>query len=132
MQRAFNAPGKAPYEILASIPEDAKAIGVLLRAMGIQTSQRIENIYPFHERLVDGFDIETQGVIFVDVGAGHGHMVAGLRAAIPRLPGRLVAQDLPYMITTAPEVAGFEWQAYDFFTEQPIKCKTLAFIIEHM
>ena len=127
MQLAFNAPGKAPYEIFGSMPENAKAIGILLSAMGIRKSQRIEVVYPILERLVTGFDRTLQDVLFIDIGAGNGHMAAGLRSAMPELPGRIIAQDLPGMIASAPSTpAGIEVQAYDFFTEQPIKSKFAA------
>ena len=121
MQRAFNAPGKAPYEIFGSMPQSAKSIGMLLSAMGIQKPQRIENIYPIQERVVDGFDSELSDTLFVDVGAGHGHMVARLRAAMSQLPGR---KTFPNMINTAPQAADIVMQAYDFFTEQPTRSKT--------
>ena len=120
MQRAFDSPGRAPYEIFGSRPDSAKAIGMVLSAMGIPKAQRIENVYPIKERLVDGFDSKLQDAFFVDVGAGHGHMVAGLRNALPDLPGRLIAQDLPNMIQSAPKAPDVEMLPYDFFTEQPI------------
>ena len=123
MQLAFNAPGKAPYEIFGSMPEHAKAIGILLNAMGTKSSQRIENVYPVQARLLDGYDGTISDVLFVDIGAGNGHVVSGLKEAFPQLPGRLIAQDLQGMIATAPSVTGVEMQAYDFFTEQPIKSK---------
>ena len=127
MQLAFNAPGKSPYEIFGSMPESAKAIGILLSAMGIRKSQRIEVVYPILERLVAGFDHTLQDVLFVDIGAGNGHMAARLRTAMPELPGRIIAQDLPGMIATAPSPpAGVEMQAHDFFTEQPVKSKSAA------
>lgn len=127
MQLAFNAPNKAPYEIFGSMPENAKAIGTLLSAMGVRKSQRIEAVYPIRERLVAGFDSTTQDVLFVDIGAGNGHMAAGLRSAMPDLPGRIIAQDLPGMIASAPSSpAGIEMQSYDFFTEQPVKRKLTA------
>ena len=125
MQLAFNAPGQAPYQIFSSMPESAKAIGILLSAMGIRKSQRIEQVYPVLDRLVAGFDPTLQEVLFVDIGAGNGHMAAGLRLAIPDLPGRVVAQDQPGMIASSPPPpAGVELQTYDFFTEQPIKSKS--------
>ena len=127
MQLAFNAPGKAPYQIFGSMPESAKAIGILLSAMGVRKSQRIEQVYPVLDRLVAGFDRTLQDVLFVDIGAGNGHMAAGLRSAMPDLPGRVLAQDQPGMIASAPPPpAGVELQAYDFFTEQPIKSKNAA------
>ena len=103
------------------MPESAKAIGMLLSAMGIQKSQRTEDIYPIQERVVDGFNSQLSDTLFVDFGAGHGHMVAGLRTAMPELPGHFVGQDLPNMNKTAPQAAGVVMQAYNFFTEQPIK-----------
>ena len=125
MQLAFNAPGKSPYEIFGSMPENAKAIGILLSTMGIRKSQRIEAVYPIHERLVAGYDRTLQEVLFIDIGAGNGHMAAGLRSAMPELPGRIIAQDLPGMIASAPSTPeGVEMQAYDFFTEQPVKSKS--------
>lgn len=48
-------------------------------------------------------------------------MVVGLRSAMPDLPGRM----LPTVIGAASGLPpGVEMQAYDFFTEQPIKCKS--------
>ena len=125
MQLAFDAPGKAPYEIFVSKLETAKAIGTILGAMGISKSQRIESVYPIQERLVNGFDEKIQDALVVDIGAGSAHVVAALRSAMPDLPGRLVAQDLPTVIGAAPDPPpGVEKQAYDFFTKQPIKCKS--------
>ena len=43
---------------------------------------------------------------------------------MPDLPGRLVAQDLPFVVEAVSGLPpGVEVQAHDFFTEQPIKCK---------
>ena len=125
MQLAFDAPGKAPYEIFVSKPESAKAIGTILAAMGVPKFYRIESVYPIHERLVQGFDESLQDAFFVDIGAGNAHVVAGLRSAMPDLPGRLVAQDLPFVVGAVSGLPpGVEVQAHDFFTEQPIKCKS--------
>lgn len=121
VQRAWNAPGKKTYEIFASRPDTVKAIGMLLATMGTRPSQRVQNTYPVQKRLVEGFDKDVSEVMLVDVGAGHSHALDGLREAMPGIPGRFIAQDLPYMIKNAPQVEGIEWQAYDFFTEQPVK-----------
>ena len=125
MQLAFDAPGKAQYAIYVSKPESAKALGTLLAAMGVPKIYRIESVYPIRERLVHGFDESLQDALFVDIGAGNAHVVAGLRSAMPDLPGRMVAQDLPSVIAAVSGLPpGVEMQAYDFFTEQPIKCKS--------
>ncbi len=52
MRLAFDAPGKAPYEIFVSKRESAKAIGTIQAAMGVPNFYRIESVYPIHERLV--------------------------------------------------------------------------------
>ena len=125
MQLAFDAPGKAPYDIFVSQPESAKAIGTILAAMGVPKLYRIESVYPIRERLVKGFNESLRDAIFVEIGAGNAHVVVGLRSAMPDLPGRMVAQDLPAVIRAASTPPpGVEMQAYDFFTEQPIKCKS--------
>ncbi|KAL8741706.1 MAG: hypothetical protein Q9190_005720 [Brigantiaea leucoxantha] len=122
MQLAFNAPGKAPYEIFVSKPESAKAIGMILNAMGIPPSQQVQYTYPLQQELVDGFDKSESDAFLVDIGAGNAHVVSALRKAMPHIPGRLVAQDLAPVIASAPALAEpDEKQAHDFFTEQPIK-----------
>lgn len=122
MQLAFDAPGKAPYEIFVSKPESAKAIGIIINAIGISPAQQISSVYPIHERLVAGFDASLSDAFFIDIGAGNAHVVKALRREMPDLPGRLVAQDLAPVIVNASDLPeGVEKQAYDFFTEQPIK-----------
>ena len=102
-----------------------KAIGTILAAMGVPKLYRIKSVYPIPERLVQGFDESFQYALSVDIGAGNAHAVAGLRSAMPDLPGGLITQDLPTIIVAAlAPPLGVEMQAYDFFTEQPIKCKS--------
>ena len=63
------------------MPESEKAIGTMLAAMGVSTLYRIESIYPIRERLVHGFDKALKDALFVDIGAGNAHVVAGLQSA---------------------------------------------------
>ncbi|PWY89354.1 sterigmatocystin 8-O-methyltransferase precursor [Aspergillus heteromorphus CBS 117.55] len=73
---------------------------------------------------VDGFDSDSadDSVLIVDVGGGEGHYLRALKEKIPSLPGRLVLQDLPHVISSikAPP-RGVELMSYDFFTPQPVK-----------
>ena len=95
--------------------------------MGVPKLYRTESVYPIRERFVKGFDESLQDALSVGIGAENAHVVVGLRSAMPALPGRMVAQDLPAVIraaSTPPPPPGVEMQAYDFFTEQPIKCKS--------
>lgn len=101
------------------MPVSAKAIATMLAAMGVSKLYRIQSIYPIRERLVHGFDRSLQDALFVEVRVGNAHVVAGLRSAMPDPPGRMVAQE-----AAVGPPPGVEMQAYDFFTEQPIRCKS--------
>jgi hypothetical protein len=59
--------------------------------------------------------------MMVDVGGGCGHQAKPLKDTFPNLPGKLVVQDLPQM--EGKGIPGIEFQAHDFFLEQPIKGK---------
>ncbi|KAL8842374.1 MAG: hypothetical protein Q9176_002763 [Flavoplaca citrina] len=59
---------------------------------------------------------------FVDIGGNIGHQCRRLKAKYPTLPGRIICQDLPETITSAPPmVEGVEMMPYDFFTPQPVQ-----------
>ncbi|KAL8927859.1 MAG: hypothetical protein Q9172_001159 [Xanthocarpia lactea] len=59
---------------------------------------------------------------FVDIGGNIGHQCLRLKAKYPSLPGRIICQDLPETIGSAPPmVAGVEMMPYDFFTPQPVQ-----------
>ena len=93
--------------------------------MDVPKLYRTESVYLIRERFIQGFDDSLQDALFVDIGAGNAHVVVGLRSAMPDLPGRMVAQDLPAVIRAASTPPpGVEMQANDFFTEQPIKRKS--------
>lgn len=83
------------------------------------------DIYPAQERLIDGFDMnETDGVLFVDVAGGIGHYTDQFLSKFPDAPGRLVVQDLPGVIEAIQNLhPRIERNAYDMFTENPIKGK---------
>ncbi|KAI0899293.1 putative O-methyltransferase [Annulohypoxylon nitens] len=76
--------------------------------------------YPISERLVEGFDASNDGVMLVDVGGGLGHDLRELKEKHPSLPGSLILQDRPEVISTVSGGA-FQSTAHDFFTSQPVK-----------
>ena len=129
MARAFNTPGTHSYEIFASKPESARAVGTLMNMMGGKPQERLQHVYPIQEHLIDGFDPSASDVLFVDVGAGHGHVVAELKETFPNLRGRLVSEDLEHMVTSSPKAAGVEYLVHDFFTEQPLKSKSVPRVV---
>lgn len=88
-----------------------------------------ERFYPVRERLgqeltsKDGSD----SVLLVDVGGGLGHDLKDFQTKHSDLSGRLILQDQPSVIAQIePETAkGIDLTAHDFFTEQPVKGKSL-------
>ncbi|KAK9424384.1 putative O-methyltransferase [Seiridium unicorne] len=78
--------------------------------------------YPIEERLTQMFDSKSSGVLLVDVGGGTGHDLKELKEKHPSLPGKLILQDQPDVISTVQGAEGiFEPMSHDFFMPQPIK-----------
>ena len=91
--------------------------------MAVQASGKTlwadEGAYPVKDRLGDA---EEDEVLVVDLGGGSGHDLLGFKARHPNLKGRLVLEELPYMINQlAGKVDGIELVEHDFNTPQPIK-----------
>lgn len=59
--------------------------------------------------------------LYVNVGGGVGHQSAQFKAAFPKIPGRIILQDMPHTIADALQTEGVENMAHDFFQPQPIK-----------
>lgn len=82
-----------------------------------------DGAYPVKERLSSATEDE---VLVVDIGGGAGHDLLGFRARHPDLKGRLVLEELPYMIKqVADKSDGLELVEHDFYTLQPIKGSSL-------
>lgn len=78
-----------------------------------------EGAYPVKERLGNA---EEDEVCVVDLGGVTGHDLLALKARHPDLKGRLVLQELPYMINQAKDkLDGIELVKRDFRDPQPIK-----------
>ncbi|CAG9998520.1 unnamed protein product [Clonostachys byssicola] len=79
--------------------------------------------YPIQQRLANGFEPTISDVVLVDVGGGLGHDMRELKEKHPSLPGRLVLQDRPEVISSLASTGEtvFEPTSHDFFTEQPVK-----------
>ncbi|MCJ1426479.1 hypothetical protein MMC29_004382 [Sticta canariensis] len=81
------------------------------------------DIYPLQDRLASDLDEEENAVLLVDIGGGLGHDLRDFGNRRGSMPGRLVLQDLPAIISEVdsskkPEV---EAMAYDYYTPQPIE-----------
>lgn len=80
--------------------------------------------YPVQEQLIDKFDAQLSDVLLVDVGGGLGHDLRELREKYLALPGQLILQDRPEVVSEAPTDPDndeiFQAMAHDFFTPQPV------------
>jgi hypothetical protein len=81
------------------------------------------DIYPV-ERLIDGSNHHPEAVLLVDIGGNQGHDLEKLQANYPGLPGRLILQDMPKIVSIV-EKPGIEAMGYSFLDPQPIKGKQL-------
>ncbi|KAL8721599.1 MAG: hypothetical protein Q9225_001763 [Loekoesia sp. 1 TL-2023] len=77
--------------------------------------------YPVEDRLGNGMKEGTEEVLLVDVGGGLGHDLELLKQQHAHVPGRLILQEKPEVISqiTAPNTI-FEKMAHDFFTPQSV------------
>ncbi len=83
------------------------------------------DFYPFKERLGRGLKGESEALI-VDVGGSLGHDLVAFKAKHPELPGRLVLQDLPAVISQVDVIKpGIEPTIHDFLTPQAVKGSSL-------
>ena len=77
------------------------------------------DVFPFEEELSHNMTPETP--LFVDIGGGVGHQCVAIRTKFPKLPGRIILQDLQPMVAQAIPAEGVEAMAHDFWTPQPVK-----------
>ena len=116
----WGVPNTTLFEYLATNPAAGKRFGAMMavQASG-KTSWADEGAYPVKARLGNA---EEDEVLVVDLGGGSGHDLLGFKARHPDVKGRLVLQELPYMINQVTgKVDGIELVKHDFNTTQPIK-----------
>jgi hypothetical protein len=78
--------------------------------------------FPVQERLIDGADSHDRAAFLVDIGGSLGHDLEEFNRKHPKVPGRLILQDLQSVLVQINYLDDrIERMAYDFFTENPIK-----------
>lgn len=83
------------------------------------------DVYPV-ERLLDGaISSCPEAVFLVDIGGNQGHDLSKFHTRYPEVPGRLILQDLPKIVSGAQKHPGIERMGYSFLDPQPIKRKFL-------
>lgn len=83
------------------------------------------DIYPLQDRLAHNLNEEENAVLLVDIGGGVGHDLRDFGNRRGSMPGRLVLQDLPAIISEvdSSKKPAVEAMAYDYYTPQPIEGK---------
>ncbi|KAI9725899.1 MAG: hypothetical protein M1834_009462 [Cirrosporium novae-zelandiae] len=83
-----------------------------------------EHFNDFHSflELLAGFSGGKDDVLLIDIAGGRGQDVGAFAARFPSVPGRLILQDLPYVIKDITKLdSRIEKMVYDFFTPQPVQ-----------
>ena len=114
------------WEYLKEDPERAKTFNSGMQSLAtVGVEAKSVGCYPFNEEL-GREEVKEMDVIIVDVGGGRGQALKAIKAASPRLEGRMVLQDMPDVIEDA-KAGGLpsfiEPMAGSFFERQPIEGK---------
>lgn len=120
--RAYNKPlGTSFWGILSSTPH-VPACMTCMASYNEGHKDELE-FYTIEERLAKGADSDTNAVMMVDVGSGHGQPAINLKNQFPHLPGKLIVQGLPHAFPEGKDgMHDIEYMPHDFMTDQPIKC----------
>lgn len=107
-----------PFAWMQSHPYEFKAF------VSWMTAQRKDmptwlDVFPVEEHLCGS--IQTESVLFVDIGGGPGHQCMAFKQRYPQIEGRIILQDTEDVIREALSIPGVEAMVHDFWTEQPIK-----------
>lgn len=101
--------------------------GSFFKYMGLEEKNRGRwlDLYPF-ERETLGWDAHQP--VFVDIGGNVGYYCAKFKEKFPKVPGRVILQDLPSTLAHALPTSGVEAMGHDFFTPQGIKSKATSIL----
>ena len=117
------------WEYLKEDPERAKVFNSGMQSLAtVGVEARSAGHYPFDEEL-GREELKETDVVVVDVGGGRGQALKAIKAASPRLKGRMVLQDTADVIEDA-KAGGLpsfiEPMAGSFFERQPIEGRQTA------
>jgi demethylsterigmatocystin 6-O-methyltransferase len=79
----------------------------------------------------EGADLDDTAILFVDVGGGLGHQCQSLRLKKPHLKGRVILEDRPEVVRSAPKIEGVEFVEQDFLQTQAIRGMWLARLLQN-
>ena len=89
------------------------------------------DFYDIEHHLASDLSREANAVLVVDVGGGRGHEIQEMKARYPRLPGRLILQDLAGSVDGLVAPPGTEVMPHNFFGAQPIR-GTFGIVVPHL
>ena len=77
------------------------------------------DVFPYENEL--GTNTTHTTPLFVDIGGAMGHQCVAFKERFSQLPGRVILQDLPQVISNVPSNEGVEAMAYNFWEPQPVQ-----------
>ncbi|PVI05885.1 putative sterigmatocystin 8-O-methyltransferase precursor [Periconia macrospinosa] len=107
------------FEWLSQRPKVQSAFNATMEIARNGRGQEWFEFYPVAEKLTLA-DRDSTAILLVDIGGNVGYDLINFQRRFPELPGRLVFEDLPTIISsvdTLPE--GVEAVGHDFFQPQP-------------
>ncbi len=107
-----------PFAWMKSHPYEFKAFVAWMTAQRKNMPTWLD-VFPVKEQLCVG--IQTDSVLFVDIGGGPGHQCVALKERYPHVKGRIILQDTEEVIREALSIPGVEPMVHELWTEQPIK-----------
>ena len=78
------------------------------------------SVFPV-EKEVGAWSAEPDKALFVDIGGSFGHQCIAFKARYPKLPGRIILQDIPQTLEHVKPIEGVEIMVQNFFEPQVIK-----------
>ncbi|XPS77150.1 hypothetical protein M3J07_009187 [Ascochyta lentis] len=105
-------------------PEKAAASYLFMAENKKEAAKWVDGKVPTNDLILSNEEIADGRVMLVDVGGGSGHQCEALRKAFPHLKGRILVQDLPFMVDRIDmehaRTVQFEVVPHDFFQPQPV------------
>ncbi|KAH8819160.1 S-adenosyl-L-methionine-dependent methyltransferase [Xylogone sp. PMI_703] len=126
---AHQTGGKTMWQYLDQYPARLDAFNAAQKVNG-EANPWTVSLYPFEEELRK-FTTNDDTVLLIDIGGGVGHVAKQIRGLTQNIPGKVILQDRPAVISEITDpLPGVEKMEYDFFTPQPLK-GALIYYIRH-
>ncbi|KAF2000842.1 o-methyltransferas-like protein [Amniculicola lignicola CBS 123094] len=105
-------------------PEKAAASYAFMAENKKEAPKWVDGKVPTTDLVLSKEEVADGRVMAVDVGGGSGHQCEAIRKAFPHLKGRVLVEDLPFMVNRIDKeharAIDFEVVAHDFFKPQPV------------